>query len=55
MRRNRLTPKRAEKLVAMHSYLRLHERVKPKYRASPLSRWDIDPVELASQEVNDDA
>jgi len=54
MRRNRLTPKRAEKLVAVHSYLRLRERVKPEYKASPAARWDFDPVEAANLEVDDD-
>lgn len=54
LRRNRLTSRRAEKLVAVHSSLRLSERVTPEYRASPAARWDVDPVEAGQLEADDD-
>lgn len=50
--RNKLTSRRAEKLVAMHSTFCLHERVRPKYRQSPTTRWDVDPKDMG--QIDDD-
>ncbi|KAH9293455.1 hypothetical protein KI387_041340, partial [Taxus chinensis] len=48
VKRNHLTSRRAEKLVAVHSALRLQDRQTPEYRQTPATRWDVDP-EDASQ------
>lgn len=38
----------------MHSILCLHKRVRPKYKASLVARWNVDPIEDACFEVDDD-
>ncbi|KAH9316765.1 hypothetical protein KI387_044003 [Taxus chinensis] len=45
VKRNRLTSARAEKLVAVHSALRLIDRKTPEYKHTPALRWDVDPEE----------
>lgn len=52
VKRNRLTSKRAERLIYMHNSLRLRSRKLPEYLEGPSSRWDVD-VEEASQ-IDDD-
>ena len=47
LKRNRLTSRRAEKLVAVHSALRLQDRQTPEYRQTPALQWDIDPEDVA--------
>ncbi|XP_057840716.2 uncharacterized protein LOC131050532 [Cryptomeria japonica] len=47
IKRNRLTSRRAEKLVAVHSALRLQDRQTPEYRQTPALRWDVDPEDVA--------
>lgn len=41
MRRNRITPKRAEDLVFVHSNLRLLSRRRPEYTTGETKKWDI--------------
>ena len=41
MRRNRITPKRAEDLVFVHSNLRLLSRRRPEYTSGESKKWDI--------------
>uniref|UniRef100_A0A7N2LH57 BED-type domain-containing protein n=1 Tax=Quercus lobata TaxID=97700 RepID=A0A7N2LH57_QUELO len=41
MRRNRITPKRAEDLVFVHSNLRLLSRRRPEYTTGESKKWDI--------------
>ncbi|XP_030940040.1 uncharacterized protein LOC115964964 [Quercus lobata] len=41
MRRNRITPKRAEDLVFVHSNLRLLSRRRPEYNSGESKKWDI--------------
>ena len=53
IKRNRLTSKRAEKLVYVHSSLRLLTRKTPEYLQGPAAKWDVDP-EDASQIDDDD-
>ncbi|KAH9329297.1 hypothetical protein KI387_001405 [Taxus chinensis] len=52
LKRNRLTSKRAEKLVAVHSALRLMDRKTPTYKESPALRWDVDPED--ARQVDED-
>ena len=47
IKRNRLTSKRAENLVAVHSALRLSHRKTPEYQMGPATRWDVDPEDDA--------
>lgn len=42
IKRNKLTSKRAEKLVAVHSALCLELRKTPEYLKGPTTRWDVD-------------
>jgi hypothetical protein len=42
IKKNRLTSKRAEKLVYVHSSLRLLTRKAPEYLEGPAARWDVD-------------
>ena len=53
VKRNRLTSKRAEKLVYVHSNLRLCSRKQPEYLEGPATRWDVN-AEDATQIDNDD-
>lgn len=46
IKRNRLTSKRAEKLVGVHSALRLQDRQTTEYRQTPAARWDVDPEDV---------
>jgi hypothetical protein len=48
IKRNMLTSKRAEKLVYVHSSLRLLTRKALEYLEGPAAWWDVDP-EDASQ------
>ena len=41
MRRNRITPKRAEDLVFVHSNLRLFSRRREEYTKGNSKKWDI--------------
>lgn len=43
VKRNRLNAKRADKLVFIHSNLRLLSRMKEGYNEGPFRKWDIDP------------
>lgn len=52
IKRNRLTSKRAEKLVYVHSTLRLHSRKVPEYLKGPTTRWDVDAEDVA--QIDDD-
>jgi hypothetical protein len=47
IKRNGLSSKRVEKLVAVHSALRLAHRKTPEYRKGPTTRWDVDPEDSA--------
>ena len=47
IKRNKLTCKRAKKLVAVHSALRLEHRKIPEYLKGPTTRWDVDPEDDA--------
>jgi hypothetical protein len=42
-KRNKLNVKTADKLVFVHSNLRLLSRVTESYKKGPHSKWDIDP------------
>ncbi|CAN6243746.1 unnamed protein product [Urochloa humidicola] len=42
-KRNKLNAKNADKLVFIHSNLRLLSRVTESYKKGPHSKWDIDP------------
>jgi hypothetical protein len=53
IKRNRLSSKRAEKLVAVHSALRLAHRKTPEYRKGPATRWDVDPEDSAQIDEGD--
>jgi hypothetical protein len=53
IKRNRLSSKRAEKLVAVHSALRLAHRKTPEYRKGPATRWDVDPEDSAQIDEED--
>jgi len=53
IKRNRLTSRRAEKLVAVHSSLRLAHRKTPEYRMGPATRWDVDPEDDAQIDEED--
>ncbi|KAJ9567783.1 hypothetical protein OSB04_003749 [Centaurea solstitialis] len=43
VKRNRLNSKRADKLVFIHSNIRLQSRFLDSYKAGPHKKWDIDP------------
>ncbi|KAJ9548765.1 hypothetical protein OSB04_021308 [Centaurea solstitialis] len=43
VKRNRLNSKRADKLVFIHSNIRLQSRFSDSYKAGPHKNWDIDP------------
>ena len=47
IKRNRLTSRRAKKLVAVHSALRLEHRKTPEYQMGLATRWDVDPEDDA--------
>lgn len=47
VKRNRLTSKRAEKLVYVHGSLRLFSRKLPKYLAGLAARCDVDAENVA--------
>ena len=53
IRRNRLTFRRAEKIVVVHSALRLAHRKTPGYRMGAATRWDVDPEEDAQVDEED--
>ena len=53
IKRNRLTSRRAEKLVAVHSALRLEHRKTPEYLKGPATRWDVDPEDDAQVDVEE--
>ncbi|XP_059072621.1 uncharacterized protein LOC131873636 [Cryptomeria japonica] len=53
LKRNRLTSKRAEKLVAVHSALRLIDRKTLMYKESPAARWDVEPEEPSQIDEDD--
>ena len=55
IKRNRLTSRRAEKLVAVHSALRLAHRKTPEYRMGPAVRWDVDLEDEAQIDEEDGA
>lgn len=43
LKRNRLTSRRAEKLVVVHSALHLIDRNTTTYKESPTAKWDVEP------------
>ena len=43
VKRNNLTSRRSEKLVVVHSVLRLQKRQSLEYRQTPALRWDVNP------------
>lgn len=53
LKRNIFTSKRAEKLVVVHSALRLMDHKTLVYKESPVARWDVEP-EKPSQIDEDD-
>lgn len=53
IKRNRLTSRRAKKLVAVHSALHLIDRNTSTYKESPAARWDVEPEEPT--QIDDDA
>ena len=53
IKRNRLTSKRAEKLVTVHHALRLADRQTPEYRQTPALRWDVEPEDVAQIDEDD--
>jgi len=54
IKRNRLTSKRAEKLVYVHSSLRLLTRKTPEYLQGPAAQWDVDPEDASQIDDDDD-
>ena len=50
MKRNRLTSKRAENLVFIHSSLRLISRTQDAYREGPSKAWDVNPDDTSMEE-----
>ena len=54
VKRNRLTSKRAEKLVYVHGSLRLFSRKLPEYLASPTAQWDVDAEDAAQIDEDED-
>ena len=53
IKRNNLSSKRSEKLVACHSVLRLCDRQTPQYRQTPALRWDVNPEDAMKVEEDD--
>ena len=53
IKRNRLTSKRAEKLVTVHHTLRFVDRQTPEYRQTPALRWDVEPEDVAQIDEDD--
>ena len=43
IKRNKLTSRRAAKLVATHSSLRLANRKTPDYQMGTMKQWDVNP------------
>ncbi|KAK8538727.1 hypothetical protein V6N13_009109 [Hibiscus sabdariffa] len=43
IKRNQLNAKRSEKLVFIHSNIRLVSRFTTSYKEGPCKKWDIDP------------
>lgn len=43
MKRNRLNALRADKLVFIHSNIRLQSRFGKEYKEGPYKKWDVDP------------
>jgi hypothetical protein len=43
VKRNRLNTKRADKLVFIHSNIRLQSRFSESYNKGPTKKWDVDP------------
>ncbi|GJY50009.1 hypothetical protein Tco_0439965, partial [Tanacetum coccineum] len=41
--RNRLNTKRADKLVFVHSNIRLISRFSESYKEGPSKKWDVNP------------
>ena len=55
IKRNRLSSKRAEKLVAVHSALRLAYRKTPEYQKGLATRWDVEPEDSAQIDEEDES
>ena len=55
VKRNKLTSKRAEKLVVVHGYLRLKDRKTREYKESPATRWDVELEYLVQIDKDVDA
>jgi hypothetical protein len=49
-KRNQLNSKTADKLVYVHSNIRLQSRFSESYRAGPSSKWDVDPEDASLEE-----
>jgi hypothetical protein len=43
VKRNRLNSKRADKLVFLHSNIRLQSRFQESYKSGPNKAWDVNP------------
>ena len=43
VKRNRLNSTRADKLVFIHSNIRLQSRFSKSYKDGPFKKWDINP------------
>ena len=54
VKRNRLTSKRAEKLVYVHSSLRLCSRKQPEYLEGPAARWNVNAEDATQIDDDDD-
>lgn len=53
LKRNKLTSKRAKKLVALHCDLHLMDRKTLVYKESPTTRWDVEPEEPSQIDEDD--
>ncbi|MCY6525050.1 hAT transposon family protein, partial [Actinobacillus pleuropneumoniae] len=53
IKRNKLTSKRVEKLVVVHSALRLEHRKTPEYLKGQATRWDVDPEDDAQVDMEE--
>ena len=53
VKRNKLTSKRAEKLVVVHGYLQLKDRKTREYKERLAARWDVQPEDPA--QIDEDA
>ena len=50
MKRNRLNNKRDDKLVYIHSNIRLQSRFSKSYKEGPQKKWDVNPESTYTEE-----